>query len=211
MAGRLGTLIKGMLAVAILVSIVPSLVPDAVGRDEFAATRKALAEEAPNWKLYCAEREGAHVVYYVHADPVLSDEDPEGRDDYGRMTLTLWSDASEYWASLPPSDDTGTCIIVLSWAGKAITTDGNPVEIVRISQLMGAAQADIAQAMHGQTYDGMGDREFVRWFLQSFPSAVYSPEARGESDSVLCDHTAQLYEGIVREKLAAAAAVRSIG
>ena len=174
----------------------PPIAGDSAGLSDI---RHTLSLQAPNWKLYWAQRDGSHVAYYVDPDPVLGDEQPGGRDDFTRMALTLWQDASEYWASLPPSNEEGTCIIVLTSASEAMTTEGRAVEIVRLEAFYGFAQTDILEALRVESFRDMGDRQFLPWLLGEFPSFGYAPDSPGCPDDVVSEESAAWQVDYVRK------------
>ena len=190
-------IVTALLAVLLTSTVLTGVSPSMGASDELSSARESLAREAPNWKLYWAQREGHRVSYYVSSDPILYDSDPGGRGDFLRMTLTLWEDASEYWASLPPYGQMGTCTIALTRAADAMTTDGTTTEIIRVNQFIGAAQADIEEAMSVNGYRDMGDREFLSWLREEFPSCQYSPHRTGSLDDVLSEGNADSYVSIV--------------
>ena len=195
--GISGTGIVVVLFAVLLSTVLTGVSPSTGESDEFSWARESLAREAPNWKLYWAQREGPRVVYYVSSDPILYDSGPGGQDDFVRMVLTLWEDADQHWASLPPGNEMGTCSIALTRAGDAMTTDGMMAEILRVNQFIGAAQADIEEAMSVNGYRDMGDREFLSWLREEFPSCQYSPHRTGSLDDVLSEGNADSYVSIV--------------
>ena len=57
------------------------------------------------------------------------------------MVRILWEDALQYWRSLPSSGEMGTCTIALTAPAEMMTVGGEWIEIVRVQQYIGAAQA----------------------------------------------------------------------
>ena len=204
----------GIILAAVLATTIPGLSsatmpPIAGGSAEFSDIRDTLSLQAPNWKLYWAHRDGSHVAYYVGPDPVLGDEQPGGQDDFTRMALTLWQDAAECWASLPPSDEEGTCIITLTSAAKAMTTAGRTVEIVRLEAFYGTAQTDILEALRAEPFRDMGDRQFLSWWFSEFPSFGYTPDSPGCPDDNLSEEAAAWHTDYVRKMVMESLAERS--
>ena len=201
----------GMLAAALIAVVLMSGgTATGYGQGEFSTLREELEQRVPNWRLYWAQREGVDVVYLVDSDPVLQDDDPGGDDDFVRMVLALWEDAAEHWASLSPSDEMGTCTIGLARTSPAMTIDGGSTEIVRINVFIGAAQADILDAMRNETCRDMADRRFTSWLTREFVSFVYNP-FEAHQDDVIAEENAQLYWAHVQKMVRKSAKDRHLG
>ena len=207
--GRVRIVLAAVLVTTIIALSSATVPRIAGGSAEFSGIRDTLALQAPNWRLYWAQRDGCDVAYCVDPDPGLGDEHPGGRDGFARMALTLWQDAAEYWASLPPSDEDGTCIITLTSAAKAMTTAGRTVEIVQLEAFYGAAQTDILEALRAEPFRDMGDRQFLSWWFSEFPSFGYTPDSPGCPDDNLSEEAAAWHTDYVRKMVMESLAERS--
>ena len=62
--------------------------------------------------------------------------------------------------------------------------------------------------MRVNAYRDMGDREFLCWLREEFPSYQYSPHNPGSLDDVLSEGSADSYVGIVQNRVKASVAER---